>query len=258
MHRRAFSLIEMLAVVAIAAVLLSLLLPALSAARDVSRRTICAANLRQIGIAWHAYANDHAVYPHTPDHAVSPDWAYGGAASTHTKSLALDPNRPINQYLASAAAQSEQATGPIANPDTRSTSLALLFRCPADVGIFLSHHDRVTGARSILQAETCFAQFGTSYRANPALIDARHAGLDSQPRPLRIAEITASPSTLLAIADPAWYFASRDETDPDHKLDASWHTARDAGNFLAADGSVRWFDLTRGTNDFTDHPVAGK
>lgn len=55
----AFSLVELLVVVAIIAVLVSLLLPALAAAREKARRTACRGNLRQFMIALHVYANDN-------------------------------------------------------------------------------------------------------------------------------------------------------------------------------------------------------
>jgi len=54
-----FTLVELLVVVAIVALLISILLPALSAAREISKRTVCGCNLRQIGAALTAYADDH-------------------------------------------------------------------------------------------------------------------------------------------------------------------------------------------------------
>src|SRR5690242_11306715 len=57
--RRAFTLVELLVVIAIIAVLLAVLLPALSSARSAARRAACMNNLRQIGAAIHAYANDN-------------------------------------------------------------------------------------------------------------------------------------------------------------------------------------------------------
>jgi prepilin-type N-terminal cleavage/methylation domain-containing protein/prepilin-type processing-associated H-X9-DG protein len=58
--RRAFTLIELLIVVGIISVLTGILLPALSAAREASRRTVCASNVRQVVTAALAYAQVNA------------------------------------------------------------------------------------------------------------------------------------------------------------------------------------------------------
>ncbi|MEO0476110.1 MAG: DUF1559 domain-containing protein, partial [Planctomycetota bacterium] len=57
--RRAFSLIELLVVISIIALLIAILLPALSSAREAGRVTQCASNLRQQGIAVTNYAVDY-------------------------------------------------------------------------------------------------------------------------------------------------------------------------------------------------------
>jgi prepilin-type N-terminal cleavage/methylation domain-containing protein/prepilin-type processing-associated H-X9-DG protein len=54
-----FTLIELLVVVAIIAVLVALLLPALSAAREKGRAIHCMANMKQIGLAVNLYADDY-------------------------------------------------------------------------------------------------------------------------------------------------------------------------------------------------------
>ncbi|MEX0653437.1 MAG: DUF1559 domain-containing protein [Phycisphaeraceae bacterium] len=55
---KGFTLIELLVVISIIALLIAILLPALERAREVARRTQCAANIRQINLGHHAYSND--------------------------------------------------------------------------------------------------------------------------------------------------------------------------------------------------------
>ncbi len=57
-----FTLIELLVVISIIAMLISILLPALAAARASAYQTQCMANLRQVGLAHHMYANDFDGY----------------------------------------------------------------------------------------------------------------------------------------------------------------------------------------------------
>ena len=56
--RSAFTLVELLIVVAIIAVFVSVLLPALRSSRRQAKQAVCLSNLRQVGYAVHLYAHD--------------------------------------------------------------------------------------------------------------------------------------------------------------------------------------------------------
>ena len=75
-RRRAFTIVELLAVVAIIAVIISLLLIAIPQVQRQSRSTLCLSNQRQLNFAYQAYASDNGgqfMSPQTGSSGAVPD-----------------------------------------------------------------------------------------------------------------------------------------------------------------------------------------
>jgi prepilin-type N-terminal cleavage/methylation domain-containing protein/prepilin-type processing-associated H-X9-DG protein len=99
--RRGFTLVELLVVVAVIGLLVALLLPAFTAARNSARRIDCATRLRQIGLAMANYVDQQGPAGRYPDAAQLPS---------------VTPNRPSLAVL----------LGP------RLEDMKQVFACPMD------------------------------------------------------------------------------------------------------------------------------
>ena len=64
----AFTLVELLTVIAIIAVLAAILFPVFASARAKARQTACLSNLKQVGLAVQMYAQDYdGIFPYALD-----------------------------------------------------------------------------------------------------------------------------------------------------------------------------------------------
>jgi prepilin-type N-terminal cleavage/methylation domain-containing protein len=127
---RAFTLVELLVVIAIIGVLVALLLPAVQAAREAARRSTCANNMKQIGLAIAQYQLAKTVYPPSNTDDV---FGFGANPSERNHSWAS----VIMPYVEQSALKDEinftiSSMDPVNHP--AAGTIVPIYRCPSYTG----------------------------------------------------------------------------------------------------------------------------
>ncbi len=222
-ERGAFTLIELLIVIAILSLLVSILLPSLAKAKQMAKDVMCATNLRAIGLGWYLYLHDNEeTFPpwHTNVH-----WFYGGkhpAIINDANPHALE-YRPLNPYV-SRALKNENA--------------GELFRCPSDRDI-----RDPWGIRRLTLGHSTYDFYGNSYMMNWLLLQPINlqTGFPKQGETMSLRDVEIPFAYVAMAGDCQWYF-----TVNDARWDAHFHNRDDKMNILFLDGRAEFMQLVRG------------
>lgn len=222
--RCGFTLVELLVVVAIIALLVGLLLPALAKARIISKRLACQTNLKEIAAAWHLYLgdNDEKFYK-----GINVNHDYGGWTGTG----GFAPYRPLNKYVGLPAIYTAEGG-------------TELFLCPADRG-------GIFGVPSQISA---YNYFGNSYQTNiflvgptriggPGNLKALHDAASEKLARLKLSGVTNNHSLVLLVGDNNW-MTQWDPFKMPHSKD--WHGKERCHNLAFLDGHVKLLKIRKG------------
>lgn len=165
--RAAFSLIELLVVVAVVAVLIAVLLPALGQARLAARATVCGSRLQQMGVATTAYLSDFSdrlpqLKGPLPDGTEAVIGALFAGKKGRLPFYGINTlgaaARPLNPYLSSHSFPDDKEAGTVELPWFRSPS----DRGASDTGVPIPGLDRT---------DSMYDLIGCSYTLNDHSLD---------------------------------------------------------------------------------------
>lgn len=229
----AFTLLELLVVVAVIGVLAAILLPALSGAREKTRGVVCLSNLRQMGLALHVYASDY-------DDKLPYNMGADGTRRTVQAGTYLNwVNNVMSWELDSDNTNTARLTagglGSYLNPATEA------YRCPSDRALSRAQLD--AGWSHRVRSYSMNAMLGNAGEFLSGAVNTNNPGYEQFFRMFQVKE----PDEIFAFVEEHpdsindGYFINKFGTYEWNDLPASFHGR--VGNFSFVDGhaeSHRW------------------
>jgi prepilin-type N-terminal cleavage/methylation domain-containing protein/prepilin-type processing-associated H-X9-DG protein len=133
-QRSGFTLIELLVVIAIIAILIALLVPAVQKVRSSAASIQCTNNLKNIGIAFHAYHDAYKQLPHGGAQVSNPELLPINFSWPYLIMPFIDQT-PLHDIIATEAASSIYTTG--------DTTPVNVYYCPGRRSVGLYHTDAI-------------------------------------------------------------------------------------------------------------------